>query len=320
MATEHDPIPETRRPAASHAQPGRPDDFLKTTPPRKPESRGGAGTLLGSAILGLLAGGAGAWVYDNYLKPALARQQPQSEKLAATAPGPGDAAAGRLDDMSRRLEELQARVDKLPKPSPLPDLEPINQKLTSVEDLSHKVEAQQTRFEGLPDKIDQNARKLTAMMADLEGFKNQLTSLRTDVQEKTSAAAKPASPKAAAASSGAGEVKSEQPAEDDFARGIDQFQKKQYKGASETFDRLTQARPDDARVLYFAALARGFATSDWKGQTEQLANRGVDLERAGHPAKVEIDAAFSGLTAETGRDWLAFYRRRAAAPADRASR
>ena len=100
-----------------------------------------------------------------------------------------------------------------------------------------------------------------------------------------------------------------------FTPGIEQFEKKQYKEAFESFSNLAQSKPEDARVWYYDARARGFATGDWKGETEKLVMRGVDREKAGSPPKPEIDEAFKGLTHETGKDWLSFYRRRATAAA-----
>jgi hypothetical protein len=38
---------------------------------------------------------------------------------------------------------------------------------------------------------------------------------------------------------------------------------------------------------------------------------GVDREKAGKPPKSEIDSTFAGLTKETGKEWLDFYRQRA---------
>ena len=64
-------------------------------------------------------------------------------------------------------------------------------------------------------------------------------------------------------------------------------------------------------VWYYAALSRGLATRDWKGETERLVTQGIEREKAGKPDKAKIDAAFEDLTPETGKDWLAFYRRRA---------
>jgi hypothetical protein len=89
------------------------------------------------------------------------------------------------------------------------------------------------------------------------------------------------------------------------------LRQKKYDQANEAFDSLTRTKPDDARVWYFAALSRGLATRDWKGQTDKLVTEGVEREKAGTPEKSQIDSAFVDLTAETGRDWLAFFRRRA---------
>jgi hypothetical protein len=260
----------------------------------------------------------GAWAYLNYIHPELARRWPLAEKPAATVLGAQAADAGRLDDLGHRLDELQSRVDKLPKASALPDLEPINQKLSVVDDLSRKLDAERSRVGTLPEKIDQNARKITALMADVEGVKNQLSSLHSDVQTAKSTAAT-ASEKAARTAETVA-AKPALTADEDFAQGVEQFQQKKFKEASDTFSRLTQSRTDDARVWYFAALARGFATGDWKGPTEQMVNQGLDHERSGQPDKSKIDAAFSGLTSETGKDWLTFYRRKAAGPAERTPR
>jgi TolA-binding protein len=275
--------------------------------------------MLTSVALAFLAGGAGAWVYQQFIHPELNRQRAQTGQTTAAAPEPeGGTIPTRLDSLTGRLDQLEARIDKLPRSSSLPDLEPINQKLSLVEDLSRKVQDQQTRFGAFPLKIDQNARKITSMMADLEGVKNEVSSLRTDVHSGKSAVAATGSDKPAAAGpAGAGPA---QTAEDDLARGVEQYQKKQYKGASETFDRLTQTQPNDARVWYYAALSRGFATGDWKGETERLVKQGVDRERAGKPEKSKIDSAFTGLAADTGKDWLAFYRRSGATPSESRAR
>ena len=67
--------------------------------------------------------------------------------------------------------------------------------------------------------------------------------------------------------------------------GVEFFQKKKYAEASEVFIGLTKTQPDDARVWYYAALSRGLATQDWKGETERLVTQGVDREKAGKPGK-----------------------------------
>lgn len=318
MATDPGPNPDAPRPVVTPPQTFRPEQFPRVSTDRPPgsSSGGGIGTVIASTILGLLAGGGGAWGYMNYIHPELARRQssagaPDTKVQAAAV------SADQIDEISRRLDGLQARVEKLPKPSELPNLEPINQRLSAVDDLSRKLESQQARYVPLPEKIDENARKITAMMADLSGVRDEITTLRGDVQSNKAALTKDAAVKPAA---GAAPETPTPGVQENYQKGLEQFQKRQFKSASETFAKLTEEQPDDARNWYFAALSRGFDTGNWKGETERLVNEGVTRERSGKPDKAEIDAAFSGLTAESGKDWLVFYRRRAADTGDRAAR
>jgi hypothetical protein len=93
--------------------------------------------------------------------------------------------------------------------------------------------------------------------------------------------------------------------------GVKLFQAGRYQEAYKTFKDLLEARPEDARVWYLAALAHGLATGEWRGETERLVEQGVAREKAGTPQKPLIDSALDGLTRETGKEWLEFYRRRA---------
>jgi hypothetical protein len=97
----------------------------------------------------------------------------------------------------------------------------------------------------------------------------------------------------------------------DLGPGVAWFTQGQYARAAETFRALTREHPRDARVWYYAALATGLATNRWAGEVKELVNAGLDREKAGSPGTAEIDAAFSGLTQATGREWLSFYRQRA---------
>jgi hypothetical protein len=91
----------------------------------------------------------------------------------------------------------------------------------------------------------------------------------------------------------------------------ERFRAKRYGEAYSTLRMLLQDQPDDARLWYYAALAYGLSTGDWGRMTQTMAEEGVTREKAGKPPRAEIDAAFSGLTNENGKDWLTFYRRRA---------
>ena len=100
--------------------------------------------------------------------------------------------------------------------------------------------------------------------------------------------------------------------------GVSLFREKRYGEAYSGFRRLLQSQPDDARLWYYAALSYGLSTGDWGRMTQSMVEEGITREKAGKPPKSEIDAALAGLTKETGKDWLDFYRRRA--PGDRPDR
>jgi tetratricopeptide (TPR) repeat protein len=93
--------------------------------------------------------------------------------------------------------------------------------------------------------------------------------------------------------------------------GVDLFHRGEYREAYAVFRKLLQSQADDARIWYFAALSYGLASGEWDRMTQTMAEEGVAREKANKPPKSEIDAALAGLTKETGKDWLDFYRRRA---------
>jgi len=317
MATEHEPTPHATDTGLSKPRSIDPDFLRAEGAPRANGSDRGFGVFLTSALLGLVMGGVGAWAYVNFIHPELARRKVGAAQPAADAARTEtNPLTTQLDGLSDRVEQLRSRVEQLPKTTPVPDLEPINQKLSMVDDLSRKIDAERNRIGALPEKIDQNARKISTVMAELEGVKSQLSTLRSEVQP----AKKAAEPTTASIEPTAAEPSESKAAENDYARGVEQFQKQQFKEASDTFVRLTSSKSDDARVFYYAALARGFSSGDWKGETERLVKQGAALERAGKPDKALIDAAFKGLTAATGKEWLSFYRRPAASPGDRAAK
>lgn len=103
---------------------------------------GGAGTVLTSCILSLFMGAAGAWAYVEYLAPMLgkhhaAENEADAGKSGATAPATSD----RLNEFGGKLDELQGRVDRLPKAVSPQDIEPIKEKIAVLEDVSRKVDA-----------------------------------------------------------------------------------------------------------------------------------------------------------------------------------
>ncbi len=77
----------------------------------------------------------------------------------------------------------------------------------------------------------------------------------------------------------------------------------------EVFLTLVQNYPNDARLWYFAALANALTTGDWTGESAGLVRRGLACEQRGMPKCSDIDALFSTLTKEQGKDWLEEWRK-----------
>jgi tetratricopeptide (TPR) repeat protein len=288
---------------------------------RRPTERSagrGAANVLISAVLALLFGGAGAWAYERFLarpkvEPSPEASAPKSEDAATTK------ALARLDDrlnsLSDQYKQLQSRIESIPKPAPPPDLAPMEQKVARVDDLSKQVEVISKALEPLPEKITQDERKIEELSASLEDLRKESRTSggRPEASRNREGARRAASGPAAGDASGSPSPGSETGGLVDSAlrRGESLFRDGRYQEAYKVFRDLLQSRADDARIWYYAALSYGLATGDWRGQTEQWVQRGIALEKEGKPQKSEIDSAFAGLTKETGKDWLDFYRRRA---------
>jgi hypothetical protein len=316
MATNQEPMFGEKQPL-EFSLPPRPhaEDHARKPAPAGSSSGKGLGTLLTACVLALLFGAAGAWGYIKYLEPLSKTPQEKTPRLvsgAAAAPDQTPVLA-RLDDLTGKVDQLRSRLDQLPKPVTQPDLEPLKQQLTALGNLPGKVEALDKRVDVLPTKIDEHGRKITTMMADIDGVRKQVSSLQTDLGTRGVKVDQSSlkSDDRVAETSHETPREIEAPRSGSLKPGVDLFRQKKYDQASEYFSGLTKADPSDARVWYFAALARGLATREWTGQTEQLVSQGVDREKAGKPEKKEIDSAFSDLKPETGKDWLAFYRQKA---------
>src|SRR5262249_2070705 len=129
-----------------------------------------------SAVLALLFGGAGAWAYERFLA------RPEVERpTEASAPQSGDAgttkALTRLDDrinsLSDQYKQLESRIESIPKPTPPPDLAPLEQKVARVDGLSQQFEAISRTLEPLPQKIAQDERKIGELDAKLEELRKE---------------------------------------------------------------------------------------------------------------------------------------------------
>ena len=73
-----------------------------------------------------------------------------------------------------------------------------------------------------------------------------------------------------------------------------------------------ETHPEDARVWYLAAIANGLSHGrNGLARPRSWSRKGVDRERPGRPPPPRSTPPSPTLTKETGKDWLAYYRRQA---------
>jgi tetratricopeptide (TPR) repeat protein len=181
-----------------------------------------------------------------------------------------------------------------PAPIAPPDLAPLRTRIDDLVKESQGLSPLPSKFESLRQRIDALDKGLTALHTEVSTVPKQLDASLNALKD------------AMASRSAAAQVS---PA--DVARdlGAALFREGKYPAARELFLTLVQNDPNDARLWYFAALANGLTSRDWTGETERMVRRGLACEQKGNPKSADIDAQFSTLTKETGKDWLAEWRR-----------
>ena len=270
--------------------------------------------IVTSALLSLIFGAAGAWAYERYLAQLIAERFP----AASTTQGRDSESPKNLAHMDDRIKnltdqykQLQARLDAVPKATPVPDLAPIEAKVAQVGELSQQIEA---KVGQLSQQIEAIGKKLDPLPAQLVESKKKVTELDAKLDELRNELSA-AHSRAPADRNRDGSAVSSEKVESSIDRalepGVSQFRRARYREAYDVFQKLEQSHPDDARVWYYAALAYGLSSNDWGKTTQSMVEQGVSREKSGQPQKSVIDSAFTGLTKETGKDWLDFYRRRA---------
>jgi chaperonin cofactor prefoldin len=282
-------------------------------PVRKQPARSGSASgaaIVISALLSLIFGAAGAWAYERYLAQLIAERFP----AAATTQGRDSETPKNLAHMDDRIKslsdqcsnlsdqykQLQARLDAVPKPTPAADLAPIEEKVAQVGQLSQQIEAIGKKLDPLPAQLVESEKKVTELDAKLDELRKEVSAAHSRAPADRSRDGSPVSSE-----------KGESSIDTALEPGVSQFRRARYREAYDVFQKLEQSHPDDARVWYYAALSYGLSSNDWGKTTQSMVEQGVTREKAGQPQKSVIDSAFAGLTKETGKDWLDFYRRRA---------
>ena len=265
----------------------------------------------------------GSEVAPETATPAAAQARPAPtdaavEPAATSAPTRPDTTAdstapqSQIGDVSNQIKELLNRFnehteavaqDKAVRDKTLAELNGLEERVAKLAGDARDVSQQ------LVGRVGGLEARVKSATESLEALQTEVGETRDALNKQFAATTTPRPEPGSVASPTGGEEKAK--SEPDLAPGLEAFSKGRYAEAASMFRALTRSDPDDARSWYYAALANGLATGQWRGETETLVNKGVERERAGTPSASEIDALFTGLAKESGGDWLTFYRRQA---------
>ena len=193
-------------------------------------------------------------------------------------------------------EHKDQRAARSVRAAPLPDLAPLRTRIDDLVEESQKLSPLPATFESLRQRVDALDKGMNALRTEVAAVPKQLDASLNALK----GAIVPRSPPVQV--SGA-----------DIVRGLGAalFRDGKYPAAREVFLILVQNDPNDARHWYFAALANGLTSGNWAGDTESMVRKGLACEQKGMPKRSDIDAQFSTLTKEVGKDWLEEWRNRA---------
>jgi hypothetical protein len=280
----------SQSPEAPKQPPKSGSTFPSSVPAHMIKKEKKPGPPLFPIVLGILVVGAllAAWQLQGRTE-----KPPATTGAAPAASAPATPPAATEEDVKALRSEVEAltkRLDAMPKPQPAPDLAPIQSKVDEAAKSAEKVDAVAKKVDDLDGRLG-NADKA------IESLRGDVASLRDQLAKKP----EPAAEGAASTPSG----------DEVMNQGMAQFQQGKFAEARDSFRKLETSHPDDARVWYYAALANGFATGKWDGETQRLVTKGVEREKAGTPKTADIDAAFKSLTEARGKKWLDAYRAQA---------
>lgn len=312
------PAPASNPPLVNGSRAGAMADAPLHATSAHPKRGSVLGSILASAVISLVFGGVGAWVFLTYLMPTVAPEGSSAPAdsnagaapaAAATAPaGPSSDDLKQLtkeiDDVSTRLDRLQERFSAVPRPEAPTDLSKLQQEIDALEKDNES-------YTSLPGRVSALSDRIAALEQAVAATRNEPNS--TGGQAKKSSG--PPRPPLTMATRRDVTAPGQPPADNendirpDLAQAAQLFRTGKYTEARDLCAMLEEAHSQDARVWYYGALANGLATGRWDKETERLASKGVERERAGTPGKSEIDDALSRLTPTSGREWLLAVRR-----------
>jgi TolA-binding protein len=205
-----------------------------------------------------------------------------------------------LDTLGRELTRLEGRLNAKTNapsaPSAPPDLAPLQTRIDDLVKESQRLSPLPATFESFRQRVDALDKGLNALRTEVAAVPKQFDASLNALKGAMVPRPAPA-----------------QFSPVDAARdlGAILFRDGKYPAARDVFLTLVQIYPNDARLWYFAALANGLTSGNWAGDSEGLVRRGLACEQRGMPKRSDIDAQFSTLTKEQGKDWLEQWRKTA---------
>ncbi len=219
--------------------------------------------------------------------------------------------AHRLDSLSQRIDNTQAPANETP-----PALHTLQ---TQVGELAKSID----ETAKLPAQVRHLDHRLSSLVEEFKTLRDEIAPQETSAESNPSKtqAADLSSDKSADSPATSQDEAPATPSDEDeadvndddatFDLAVGLFKAGRYAQSRDVFRRLQQARPHDARVWYYSALANGLVTHAWDGETKRLFERGAARERAGTPEKAQIDETMAAKMPEEARRELDKYRRQA---------
>jgi|GEM_PF-3583164 len=205
-----------------------------------------------------------------------------------------------IDVLTNRLETLQKRRALPPKADIPPELAPLQGQIEALSKGTGAIVSLKTAVSVLDERVKALDAQVVELRKQLDAFKAGAT------KESEKPAAPPSGPAQEPDSPRTPRDRTTTPSitNPDLALALELFKVGKYQEASRLFQSLTDSESDDARVWYYAALCRGLTTQTWDGETLRLIQQGAEREKAGTPAKAEIDATLASIPVAKLKAWI----------------
>jgi hypothetical protein len=301
MTQGHEQPLEAENVERYEVSPPRPNSIAEGAPPSaqpvlahpKTATHGFKG-LVQTAIVALVFGMIGAYAFHRFLEApkVTANTADAGSPAGPDEPDSPKVLSDQLAKLSDHVDALSRRIDAIPRPSPPPDLSDLQVRVADLTEASERIPPIREAVERIEDRLDDLNRRVGYLGEPTRSAPPQVATATARHDDLNPLPEKPVELEA-------------------LEQGAALFKQQKYEDAHILFSKLAQTSPDDARVWYYAALAHGFATKQWTDDaTGALVEKGIARERAGTPPSPVIDQTFKDLTSDTGKDWLAAYRKR----------